>query len=98
MDTPNLYKRTLAAIEAQGQPVKPSQPFWQGRKIVIYGAGGFGRDLATVLLQRGATVLGFLDQQGRGQTVCGNLEAHPIVSDKASKWLLEKPIAVIGVF
>jgi FkbM family methyltransferase len=98
MDTSNLYKRTLAALEAQRHPAEPSQPFWQGRKIVIYGAGGFGRDLAKILLQRGANVLGFLDQQGRGKTVCGDLEAHPMGSDKAAKWLLEKPIAVIGVF
>jgi FkbM family methyltransferase len=78
---------------------KPEAPAWQSRKIVIYGAGGFGRDLAqALLLQAKGTILGFLDQKGSGQTVWGDLRAHNLESSAAKKWLAEKPVVVIGVY
>ncbi len=78
---------------------KIEAPAWEGGKIVIYGAGGFGRDLArALLLRRRATLLGFLDQKGSGQVVLDDLRAHPLASAAAKRWLAEKPVVIIGVY
>jgi FkbM family methyltransferase len=78
---------------------KPEAPAWEGRKIVIYGAGAFGRDLAKALrLQPKVTILGFLDQKGSGETVWDDLCAHNLESSMAKSWLAEKPVVVIGVY
>jgi FkbM family methyltransferase len=78
---------------------KPEVPVWEGRKVVIYGAGGFGRDLAkALLLQPKVSILGFLDQKGTGQKVSDNLCAHALESGEAKKWLAEDPVVLIGVF
>src|SRR5580658_4506911 len=89
-----LSKRVQNALAAF--VAAPSQPVWQGRKIVIYGAGNFGRDVATTLRQKNVTVLGFLDQKGTGQPVLGDLRAHSPGSPEAKHWLAEKPVALIG--
>jgi FkbM family methyltransferase len=78
---------------------KPEPPAWEGRKIVIYGAGGFGRDLAKALLsQPNNSILGFLDQNGSGQPILGDLRAHAPESEMSKKWLAENPVAMIGVY
>jgi FkbM family methyltransferase len=78
---------------------KLEAPAWEGRKVVIYGAGAFGRDLArALLLQPKVVILGFLDQKGSGQTVLGDLRAHNLQSSAVKKWLAEKPVVVIGVY
>jgi FkbM family methyltransferase len=78
---------------------QPEAPAWEDRKIVIYGAGGFGRDLAkALLLQPKITILGFLDQKGSGQTVWDDLRAHTLESSAAKSWVAEKPVVVIGVY
>ena len=73
-----------------------SKPPWVGRKVVIYGAGVFGRDVAKVLLKQGIAVLGFLDQNGSGQPVLGEVRAHSPSSPEARCFLAEKPIVLIG--
>jgi FkbM family methyltransferase len=100
MDIGNLYERARAAVDAQCHLGKSGLqiPIWAGRKIVIYGAGGFGRDIATILLERGAALLGFLDRKGTGQIVRGDLRAYSLGSDEARKWLGEKPVVIIGAF
>jgi FkbM family methyltransferase len=100
MDLRELYKRTRAAVEAQCQPGKShlEKASWAGRKIIIYGAGGFGRELARILLGRQDTLLGFLDQKAKGQIICENLKSYPLGSEEARKWLSEKPLVMIGVF
>jgi FkbM family methyltransferase len=78
---------------------KSESPVWEGRKIVIYGAGGFGRDLAkALLLQPNVTILGFLDQKGSDQKVLDDLRAHNLESSVAKSWQAENPVVVIGVF
>ncbi len=100
MNISSLYERALAAVEAQGQLGKPKlqTPMWDGRSIVIHGAGSFGRDVAAILLGRGANLLGFLDRRGTGQIVIGNLRAYPLGSAQARKWLAQKPVVIIGAF
>ncbi|HEY3855329.1 MAG TPA: FkbM family methyltransferase [Verrucomicrobiae bacterium] len=100
MDLRDLYKRTFAAVEAQSGTGKSrlGKATWAGRKVVIYGAGGFGRELARILVKRQDELLGFLDQKATGQTVCENLRAYPLDSDESKKWLREKPVVLIGVF
>jgi FkbM family methyltransferase len=100
MDLGNLYARTRAAVEAQRRLAKASlqTPIWEGRKIVIYGAGGFGRDIARILSERGADLLGFLDRKGTGQTVWRELRAYSLDSDEARQWLGQNPVVIIGVF
>jgi FkbM family methyltransferase len=92
-----LYERAFAAVQAQ-RGSRLGAPPWAGRKIVIYGAGGFGQALAKVLLQKGASVLGFLDQKGNGQEAVPGLRAFRLDSPEAKTWLAEKPVAIIGVF
>jgi FkbM family methyltransferase len=73
-------------------------PPWENRRVVIYGAGGFGKDLAKALVKSKINVLGFLDQKGSGQSICHDLRAHSLLSDVIGKWLREDPLVVIGVF
>jgi FkbM family methyltransferase len=89
-----LYGRVQKALTAFVAP--PAPPIWEGEKTVIYGAGGFGRDVAKALLRQNVTVLGFLDQKGTGQPVLGDLRAHSPGSLEAKRWLAEKPVVLIG--
>ena len=89
-----LYERVQRALAAF--LAAPTTPVWEGRKIVIYGAGGFGRSVASALLKRKAAVLGFLDQRGTGQIVLEDLRSHPPRSTEAKHWLHEKPVVLIG--
>ena len=98
MNNDELKRRAEMAL-ANFVNRKPKVPPWENRKIVIYGAGSFGRDLAKALLrQRNIDILGFLDQKGTGQTVCHDLRAYNLEASMAKKWLAEKPIVMIGVF
>ncbi len=92
-----LYERAFTAVQAQ-RDSRLGAPPWAGRKIVIYGAGGFGRDLAGALLRKGASTLGFLDQKGNGQEAVSGLRAFRPDSAEARSWLAEKPVVIIGVF
>jgi FkbM family methyltransferase len=92
-----LYERAFTAVQAQ-RDKRLGAPPWAGRKIVIYGAGGFGRALAGKLLEQGAAVLGFLDQKGDGQEAAPGLRAFRLASSEAKAWLAEKPVAIIGVY
>lgn len=92
-----LYERSFAAVEAQ-RDRRLGAPPWAGRKIVIYGAGDFGRDLARALLRQGASALGFLDQKGNGREAVPGLRVFRPDSSEARSWLAEKPVAIIGVF
>jgi FkbM family methyltransferase len=85
-------RKALAAFVAR----PGAEPAWSGNATVIYGAGGFGRDLAKALRQQNVAVLGFLDQKGVGQPVLGELKAYSPTSAQAKLWLAEKPVAVIG--
>ena len=90
-----LYTRVQRALTAfVGRT--PSAPVWEGKKTVIYGAGGFGRDVARALLRQNVTVLGFLDRKGSGQPVLGDLRAYSPGSFEAKRWLTERPVALIG--
>jgi FkbM family methyltransferase len=98
MNNDDLRRRARAAL-TDFVNRKPEAPPWEGRKVVIYGAGGFGRDLAkALLLQPKLTILGFLDQKGSGQTVSEGLHAHNLESSVAKSWLAENPVVVIGIF
>jgi FkbM family methyltransferase len=98
MNNDELRRRVEMAL-ANFVDRKPKSPPWENRKIVIYGAGSFGRDLAKALLrQANVDILGFLDQKGAGQTVWHDLRASNLESSMAKKWLAEKPVVVIGVF
>jgi FkbM family methyltransferase len=95
MELGALYSRAQKALSTfVERPL--SGPRWDGRKVVIYGAGGFGRDLARALRQQKINVLGFLDQKGHGQIVVADLRAYAPESPQAKRWLLEKPIAFLG--
>jgi FkbM family methyltransferase len=52
--------------------------------------------VASTLLEQNAAVLGFLDQKGTGQIVLAGLRSHSPGSPEAKRWLLEKPVALIG--
>jgi FkbM family methyltransferase len=72
---------------------------WENRKTLIYGAGGFGRDLAKALqIQSTADILGFLDQKGKGEKVSGDLRSFGLPSPEAQHWRKENPFVVIGVY
>jgi FkbM family methyltransferase len=90
-----LYTRVTRALTLFGDRAS-SKPPWVGRKVVIYGAGFFGRDVAKLLLNQGVAVLGFLDQKGSGEVVLGELRAYSPSSPEARRLLAEKPIVLIG--
>lgn len=90
-----LFARVQKALAAFLSPLPP--PPWEGRKVVIYGAGNFGRNVAKALRQRNVVILGFLDRNGTGQTVMENLPAHAPSSGQAKHWLAENPVAIIAV-
>jgi FkbM family methyltransferase len=97
MSSSAFYERAFTAVQAQ-RDSRLGAPPWVGRKVVIYGAGCFGRDLARALLQRGAPVLGFLDQKGNGQEAVPGLRVFGPDSAEARIWLAEKPVVIIAVF
>jgi FkbM family methyltransferase len=93
-DLRQLARKTLMNFVQR----KLDTPAWEGQKVVIYGAGDFGRDLARVLrLRPNVTILGFLDQKGSGQAVLEDLRAHSLEAAAAKRWLTEKPVVIIGV-
>jgi len=62
--------------------------------LIIYGAGGFGRDVAKALLGQGYTVLGFLDRRGSNEVEgipCRTLEAD------LSDWLARDATVLVGL-
>jgi len=98
MNNDDLRRRAQKAL-TQFVNRTPEAPAWKGRKIVIYGAGGFGRDLAkALLLQPNAGILGFLDQNASGQPVYGDLRAYNLESETAKRWLAKNPVVMIGVY
>lgn len=54
---------SLRQLLAAPGPITPLA-FDAGREVFVYGAGGIGRQLASVLSRRGVTVAGFLDIRG----------------------------------
>ncbi|HTA29028.1 MAG TPA: FkbM family methyltransferase [Candidatus Cybelea sp.] len=93
-DLRQLAEKALATFVSR----KDEAAAWEGQKVVIYGAGVFGRDLARVLpLKSKVTLLGFLDQKGAGQVVLDDFRAHRLESATAAQWLAEKPVVIIGV-
>ena len=97
MNNDDYYRRMQKAL-TNFVNRKSEAPAWEGRKIVIYGAGGFGQDLAKALLRQGASALGFLDQKGAGQEAAPGLRVFRPDSSEAQSWLAEKPVVVIGVY
>jgi FkbM family methyltransferase len=85
-------KQALSAFRARAL----SPPPWNGKKVVVYGAGVFGCDVARLLQKQGISVLGFLDQKGSGQEVLGGLRSYSPASPQAGQWLGERPIVLIG--
>ena len=62
--------------------------------LIIYGAGGFGRDVARALRQRGRIVLGFLDRSGVTETdglPCRRPEAD------LRDWLAQSVTILVGL-
>ncbi len=76
---------------------RPQAPDWKGRKFVVYGAGNFGKALAGALREKGATVLGFLDRTGKGQSVLPGLVSWALDSQEAAKWRGENPVVILGL-
>jgi FkbM family methyltransferase len=98
MNLDDLRRRAQQALTDFVKHTAKAPP-WENRKIVVYGAGGFGRDLAKALLLKPKSgLLGFLDQKGAGQKVLDDLTSHPLESATAKKWLAEKPVVIIGVY
>ena len=97
LNSDELRRRAQQAL-ANFVTRKIEAPPWANRKVVIYGAGGFGKDLASALIKSKATILGFVDQKGTGQVVYNELRAYNLQSDVIGQWLKEKPVIVIGVF
>src|SRR4051812_26448358 len=66
------FRRELAERASRSEPLS-------GRPCYIYGAGGFGRRLASELLRHGAQVKAFIDRRARsiGGSVSGILCLHP---------------------
>ncbi len=96
MRNDNLYREVEQAL-ANFTAIQESAAVWNGRKVVIYGAGGFGRDLAKSLQSESAVaLLGFLDQKGVGQPIFDGLCSHPLGSTVANQWFSEKPVVMIG--
>jgi FkbM family methyltransferase len=62
--------------------------------LLIYGAGGFGRDVARALLQLGRPVLGFLDRGGATE-VEGLPCRHPEAD--LQDWLEQGPTVLVGL-
>ncbi len=92
---PTLYarvKQALSAFKARGL----SSPPWLGKKVVIYGAGVFGRDVAQLLRKQNIPVLGFLDKKGEGHEVLAGLRSYSPASPQAAQWLEKKPVVLIG--
>jgi FkbM family methyltransferase len=85
-------KQALSVFRARAL----SPPLWNGKKVVIYGAGVFGRDVARLLKQQGVSVLGFLDQKGSGQEVLDGLRSYSPTSSQAVQWLPDRPTVLIG--
>lgn len=71
---------------------------WRGRDIVIYGAGNFGKQLASVLLDEKENVLGFLDQKGTGQVGHLGRKVHSLNSDAAAEWHKKNVVVLVGVY
>jgi len=97
MNNAELRRLTQKALESFVNR-KRETTAWEGRKVIVYGAGSFGRDVAKALLvQPNITLLGFLDQNGSGQAVLNNLPAHQLESVAAKRWLAENPVVIIGI-
>jgi FkbM family methyltransferase len=97
MNNAELHRRTQKALNEFVNRKHEDAP-WEGKKVVIYGAGVFGRDLAKVLVtHHKVTMLGFLDQKGAGQVILDDWRAHKLDSETAKQWLAEKPVLIIGV-
>ena len=97
MNNSDLRRRVEVALQSFVSSRELSPP-WSGRKVVIYGAGGFGRDLCKAVRQsQNVTVLGYIDKTGTGQTLSDGLPCHHIGSDAAHRWANENAIALIGV-
>src|SRR5471030_339042 len=58
---------SLSTILAEIRNFEPADLLSGQEPLVIYGAGGFGRDVAKALLKQERTVLGFLDRNGANQ-------------------------------
>ncbi len=96
MSNGELYRQVEKALEdfIAGENCAP---VWNDRKVVIYGAGEFGRDLARALHREPeVALLGFLDQKGIGQPIFDGLGSHPLGSAAANQWLAERPVVMIG--
>jgi FkbM family methyltransferase len=61
---------------------------------LVYGAGGFGRDVLQALVKRGKTVLGFMDRGG-AQEIDGWPCRHPDAD--MGDWLRQDPIVLMGL-
>lgn len=85
----------LATILTRIKNFEPVDPLAGDHPFVIYGAGGYGRDVASALLQQGRVVLGFLDRQGASATK----EGLPCRSPKADlrDWQAQNPTILIGL-
>jgi FkbM family methyltransferase len=92
---PALDKRVKTAL-AQFNDRASSSPPWTGRKVIIYGAGNFGRDVAALLRKQNVPILGFLDQKGAGQEIAVGLRSYSPASPEARHWLEANPVALIG--
>lgn len=73
---------------------EPSDPLAKHYPLVVYGAGGYGRDLVRALHQRGHTILGFLDCNGLNE-----VDGIPCRSPKAelNDWLKWDPTVLLGL-
>lgn len=88
----DMRKRFESVLQQARQPEKPD---WTKRKFIVYGAGNFGRDVAAVLVTA-HDLIGFIDRNGNGQTVCG-VPVHNLQSAQVEQWLHEQPVVFVGI-
>lgn len=71
-----------------------SDPISQEQPLVVYGAGGFGRDVAQTLRGQGRSLIGFLDRRGAKE-----VDAIPCRSpeEDLSDWVKMGAIVLIGL-
>ncbi len=65
-----------------------------GTPVLIFGAGRFGRDLCTVLLERGHRVAGFVETTPG----CAEVLGLPVIGWEASRLMLGQARLVLGIF
>ena len=82
MRKPSLGPRTMADHSTDVRKARTGEPggavksYWQGRKVLVTGAGGFiGSHLTERLVREGARVRALLHYNSRGDW--GNLELCP---------------------